>query len=98
LYWRPRYTTDCSAVGGGGGVEERRRRNRRKGIIIIIINFNQYLLMYRHNSTTVSYKASTITQTQKQYKYTKMKTLNKQQLYGSSKKMSGINTVLEQKP
>jgi len=78
----------------------RRRRNKRKGIIIIIIiiiiHFNQYL-MYKHYSTGVSYKASTKTQTQKQYKYTKMKTLNKQQ-YSSSKKMSGINAVLGQKP
>jgi len=52
--------------------------------------------MNKHNSTSVSYKASTKTQTQKQHKYTKMKTLNKQQQYGSSKKMSGINAVLEQ--
>jgi hypothetical protein len=54
--------------------------------------------MYGHNGTCVSYKASTKTQTQKQYKYTKMKTLNKQQQYGSSKKMSGISAVLGQKP
>ena len=33
-------------------------------IIIIIIHFNWCLLMYRHNSTSVRYKASTKTQTQ----------------------------------
>jgi hypothetical protein len=54
--------------------------------------------MYGHNGTSVSYKASTKTQTQKWYKYTKMKTLHKQQQYGSRKKMSSINAVLGQKP
>ena len=53
--------------------------------------------MYKHNSTSVSYKASTKTQTPEQYKYTKMKTPNQHQ-YSSSKKMSGINAVLEQNP
>jgi hypothetical protein len=52
--WRKRRRKGRRRRGG-----RRRRSNRRKGKIII--HFNQYLLMYGHNSTSASYKASTKT-------------------------------------